>query len=186
MAICNANGFPGFLTPVYNFRNAHGFPGFLTLVYNFLSKAINYFSHRGERLKYARKKGCLNWVSNLQALGHESDTLKAELRLCGNGRTHYHVRSIQVESICRQQCKFVALEIRFIFDRVENIAGKGENSCYQHFLLFPKYFKKGSSFGPLKFEIVWQEIYEQFILLPQCSHNVVCLTCFLSIRVSLY
>ena len=27
------------------------------------------------------------------------------------------------------------------FDRVENIAGKGENAGYQHFLLFPQCFK---------------------------------------------
>ena len=25
----------------------------------------------------------------------------------------------------------------FVFDRVENIVGKGENAGYQHFLLFP-------------------------------------------------
>ena len=26
----------------------------------------------------------------------------------------------------------------FVFDRVENIVGKGKNAAYQHFLLFPK------------------------------------------------
>ena len=30
----------------------------------------------------------------------------------------------------------------FVFDRVENIVGKGENACYQHFLLFPHCFEK--------------------------------------------
>ena len=30
---------------------------------------------------------------------------------------------------------------KFIFDRVENIAGKGENAGYQHFLLFPECFQ---------------------------------------------
>ena len=30
----------------------------------------------------------------------------------------------------------------FVFDRVENIFGKGENSCDQHFLLFLQYFQK--------------------------------------------
>ena len=28
--------------------------------------------------------------------------------------------------------------MEFIFERVENIVGKGENAVYQHFLLFPK------------------------------------------------
>ena len=30
----------------------------------------------------------------------------------------------------------------FVFDRVDNIVGKGENAGYQHFLLFPQYFQK--------------------------------------------
>ena len=31
----------------------------------------------------------------------------------------------------------------FVFYRMENIVGKGENAGYQHFLLFPLYFQKG-------------------------------------------
>ena len=31
-----------------------------------------------------------------------------------------------------------------VFDRVENIVGKGENAGYQHFLLFPQCFEKAS------------------------------------------
>ena len=30
----------------------------------------------------------------------------------------------------------------FIFERVENILGQGENAGHQHFLLFPECFKK--------------------------------------------
>ena len=37
-----------------------------------------------------------------------------------------------------------------VFDRVENIVRKGEIAGYQHFLLFPKCFHKGSFFGWLK------------------------------------
>ena len=40
-------------------------------------------------------------------------------------------------------------------DRVENIAGKGENAGYQHFLLFPQFFRKPSFSGLLKLGIVW-------------------------------
>ena len=29
----------------------------------------------------------------------------------------------------------------FVFDRIENIVGKGENAGYQHFLLFPQHFQ---------------------------------------------
>ena len=32
----------------------------------------------------------------------------------------------------------------FLYDRVENIVGKGENAGYQHFLLFPLCFQKAS------------------------------------------
>ena len=31
-----------------------------------------------------------------------------------------------------------------VFDRVENMVGKGENADYQHFLLFPQCFPKPS------------------------------------------
>ena len=37
-----------------------------------------------------------------------------------------------------------------LYDRVENIVGKGENAGYQHFLLFPQCFQKASSIGSLK------------------------------------
>ena len=35
--------------------------------------------------------------------------------------------------------------MKFFFDRVENIVGKGENAGYQHFLLFPQYFPESST-----------------------------------------
>ena len=34
-----------------------------------------------------------------------------------------------------------------VFDRVENIVGKGENAGYQHFLLFQQCFQKASFLG---------------------------------------
>ena len=42
-----------------------------------------------------------------------------------------------------------------VFDRVENIVGKGENAGYQHFLLFPQCFQKAFLLGLLKLRIVW-------------------------------
>ena len=41
-----------------------------------------------------------------------------------------------------------------VFDRVENIVGKGESAAYQHFLLFPQCFQKASFLGSLKVGIV--------------------------------
>ena len=34
--------------------------------------------------------------------------------------------------------------LKFVWGRVENIVGKGENAGYQHFLLFPQCFLKFS------------------------------------------
>ena len=49
----------------------------------------------------------------------------------------------------------VAQMMIFLFDRVENTGGKGENAGNQHFLLFPQCFPKPSSLGSLKVGIVW-------------------------------
>ena len=43
----------------------------------------------------------------------------------------------------------------FVLDRIENIAEKGENASYQHFLLFSQYFQKAYYSGSLKVGIVW-------------------------------
>ena len=42
--------------------------------------------------------------------------------------------------------------------RVENIAGKGENAGYQHFLLFSQCFQTASILGLLKVGIVWLRV----------------------------
>ena len=43
-----------------------------------------------------------------------------------------------------------------VFDRVENIVGKGENAGHQHFLLFPQCFEKVSFPDMSKGVIVWE------------------------------
>ena len=35
-------------------------------------------------------------------------------------------------------------KFKFVLGRLENITGKGENTGYQHFLLFPQCFQKAS------------------------------------------
>ena len=42
-----------------------------------------------------------------------------------------------------------------VFDRVENVIGKGENACYQYFLLFPQCLHRAFSRSSLKVGIVW-------------------------------
>ena len=44
----------------------------------------------------------------------------------------------------------LARTVRIVLHWIENIAEKGENAGYQHFLLFPQYFQKGSFFGVVK------------------------------------
>ena len=52
--------------------------------------------------------------------------------------------------------KIKALEMMiFVFDRVENIVGKGENAGYQHFFFFPQCFLKAIHSGSLKVGTEW-------------------------------
>ena len=46
-----------------------------------------------------------------------------------------------------------------VFDRVENIVGKGEIACSSKFLLFPQFFQKPSSPDLSKGVIVWKWVY---------------------------
>ena len=47
-----------------------------------------------------------------------------------------------------------AQTVTAIFDKVENIVGKGENAGYQHYLLFPQCFQRASYTGSLEVVIV--------------------------------
>ena len=49
----------------------------------------------------------------------------------------------------------VAKMVISVFDRVENIVGRGENAGHQHFLLFTQCFPKASYTGLLKVVILW-------------------------------
>ena len=44
----------------------------------------------------------------------------------------------------------VTRKLKFVFERLENIVGEGENAGYQHFLLFPHCFQKASFFRVIK------------------------------------
>ena len=71
-----------------------------------------------------------------------------------------------------------------VFDRVENIVGKGENAGYQHFLLFPQCFQKASYPDRSKGVIVWERVNDRQVgyqcmnsqvSLILLQHNPVCL-----------
>ena len=50
----------------------------------------------------------------------------------------------------------VTEQLTFVLRRVENIAGKGENAGYQHYLLFPQCFLRASYTGSsLNVRIAW-------------------------------
>ena len=80
-------------------------------------------------------------------------------KYCGNAEnadnlpflfSHNVFNSLQ-KSICRRRTK----TLNFLFVRVENIVGKGENAGNQHFLLFPQRSQKLPFSGSLKVRIVW-------------------------------
>ena len=52
----------------------------------------------------------------------------------------------------------VTEKLKIFLACVENIVGKGENACYQHFLVFPQCFPKASSAGSFKVVIVWYRV----------------------------
>ena len=53
---------------------------------------------------------------------------------------------------------YLSENLKFILGRVENILGKGENACNQHFFLFPLCFQKAPS-GSLKVKICLVKSY---------------------------
>ena len=67
----------------------------------------------------------------------------------------YFVNSLPDEKIldwsklkaCADNKLMVAKIMIYVFDSIENIVGKGENSGYQHFILFPQCFQRASSQG---------------------------------------
>ena len=55
----------------------------------------------------------------------------------------------------------------------ENIMGKLENACNQHFLLFPHCFQRASDLGSLKVGIVWYRLNPIFDDPKKVFENIV-------------
>ena len=84
-------------------------------------------------------------------------------RLNSSKKTHACVNSLQDNKLSDYP-KLKALtdnkindteKLKFVFGWVENIAEKGENAGYQHFVLFLQCFQKTSFSRLLKVGIVW-------------------------------
>ena len=53
-----------------------------------------------------------------------------------------------------------------VFDRIENIVGKGENARYEHFLPFPQCFEKVSFPDTSESVVVWEWVNKQRMCIP--------------------
>ena len=59
-----------------------------------------------------------------------------------------------------------------VFDRVENLVGKGENAGYQHFLLFPQCFIEASFPDTSKGVIAWEWVNNRSARFQQVLKHV--------------
>ena len=131
MAVGGAHLFPGFLTPVLTqlfFPKPP--PTFLTCFC------------RGERQKYAGKKSHLNWGSNSQPPGHESDTLTTEPPRRGS-KFKWIVFFLQIVFVCSL--------IKF--------SDVGENKIYK------KHLKEAKS-------ITQQNMHLFYVPVFDCKHSI--------------
>ena len=85
--------------------------------------------------------------------------------LCGKGFKKIDFNSLRNDRILElselkafADDKIIDMNLKFLFERLENIVGKGENAGYQHFLLFLQCFQKASSSRSLKVDVVWNKI----------------------------
>ena len=62
----------------------------------------------------------------------------------------------KMKAIADHKMKLATIKI-LVFDRFENIVGKGENAGYKHFLLFPQCFQKPFIQGTNKPGIAWEK-----------------------------
>ena len=72
--------------------------------------------------------------SNSQKLKH--------LQITNNSRTNNTILdSTQLKALAYDKINVTQM-FRFVFEKLENIVGKGENAGYKHFLLFPQCFQE--------------------------------------------
>ena len=72
---------------------------------------------------------------------------------------------------------YVTKMIISVFNRVENILGKGEIARYEQFLLFPQCFQKACFPGASKGVIVWEWVNGLFNLLSMTNMTECCENC---------
>ena len=73
---------------------------------------------------------------------------------CGNGLNKQNNFGLSKLKTFADDNKNWTKQSSFVFGKVENIVGKGENAAHQHFLPFPQYFQEHSYSVSLKVRIV--------------------------------
>ena len=68
---------------------------------------------------------------------------------------------------------FVTEKMKFVWDRIKIIVGKGENACDQDFFLFPQCFQKASDEGSLKVVIVCLTVKQTHLTRRLALYNAV-------------
>ena len=104
-----------------------------------------YFGHLNNNVSFVLSNNLLNTFRNKPLLlcAYINSLPKDKILKSSKFKTHAD-NKINVTKI-----------LKFVLEMVENILGKGENAGNQHFLLFPKCFRKPPSSGSLKVGIVW-------------------------------
>ena len=92
---------------------------------------------------------------NIEGKGRLCLLLHLHLEICPNSLPNDKILDWSTLKALADAKIDVAEMIISLYDRVENIMGKGENAGYQHFLLFPHFFQRPSFTGSLKIRIVW-------------------------------
>ena len=127
-----------------------------TLLWKIFQSHLLHLSHvsRVKVKKIPLEKVCPNLVLNLQPPDDQSDILTNELPGLALGPFPKMTKFWMWPNWKHLQTPDDKLNIAKImiplFDRGENIVGKGENAGHQHFLLFPHFFPKPSSLGSLE------------------------------------
>ena len=97
--------------------------------------------------------GCLTPV--LTQLFYQKPQTTFLTCFCGGERREYAGKKLSKLKAFADYEMNVAKMMNYVFDRGENIVGKGENAGYHHLLLFLQCFQKTLSSRMLKVGILW-------------------------------
>ena len=85
---------------------------------------------------------------------------------------------MKLQAFANDKKKNGALFTGSVFDRVENIVGKGENVGSQHFLLFQQCFQTPFFSGSFKVGTVWHRVKQEQVSLVTAGYCMFLNVCF--------